>query len=401
MNFHRPMQPQPELTMQRRQFIRITGGGVVLAATAGLTACSASLPPEALQAWNPPTEDADVRRWLVAHAILAPNSHNLQSWRVDLSRPDEITLFIDLQRLLPETDPLSRQMMLSQGTFLELLDLAASQKGLRADITLFPEGAFGPKTLDGRPTARVRLVPDAATQPDPLFAQIFQRRTNREAYEARAPEATALKAIASSVALHPVRVGFVSPDQADLLQQHRNIAMEAWRIELVTPRTLLESYKVLRIGPTEIAQHRDGISVNDPMLRVINALGLFDRSQASAPDSSAVTGQIDKFNATIATTPAFFSLVTQGNDRFTQVNAGRAYVRAQLAATAQGLSMHPLSQAIQEYPEQAKPYAAIHALLNAPPSTQTVQMWARLGYAPAVSPSPRRGVDAHMLPARS
>ena len=32
-----------------------------------------------------------------------------------------------LQRLLPETDPLSRQIMMSQGTFIELLDIAAAK----------------------------------------------------------------------------------------------------------------------------------------------------------------------------------------------------------------------------------------------------------------------------------
>jgi hypothetical protein len=115
----------------------------------------------------------------------------------------------------------------------------------------------------------------------------------------------------------------------------------------------------------------------------------------------AVTGQIDDFNAKLATTPAFLAMVTEGNDRFTQVNAGRAYARAQLAATAHGLAMQPLSQALQEYPEQAEPYAAIHRLLQAPPPAFTVQMWARLGYAPPIGPAPRRGVDAHILPGRS
>jgi hypothetical protein len=62
----------------------------------------------------------------------------------------------------------------------------------------------------------------------------------------------------------------------------------------------------------------------------------------------------------------------------------------QLAATAQGLSMQPLSQALQEYPEQAKPYADIHALTGASRPGQTVQMWARVGYAPPVEPAPRR-----------
>ncbi|MES2688183.1 MAG: twin-arginine translocation pathway signal protein [Pseudomonadota bacterium] len=386
--------------INRRNFVRIAGGGVVLAATAGLAGCSSELPPQATAAWSGPADDtADVRRWILSYAILAPHSHNLQSWLVDLRQPGEIMLYCDLTRLLPETDPLSRQIMMSQGTFLELLDIAARQKSLRADITLFPQGEFGPATLDKRPVARIVLAADAGVKPDPLFAEILKRHTNREAYEAREPAAAALQAIAASVAPHPVSTGFVGGGQPDALQQHRAIASEAWRIELVTPRTIMESFKVLRVGPREIAEHRDGLSINTPMVRALTALGLFDRSKAPEPDDSATTGQIESFNEKIAATPAFFWMVTEGNDRKTQVNAGRAYVRAQLAATAQGLVMQPLSQALQEYPEQARPYADIHALLQAPSPRYTVQMWTRLGYAPAVGPSPRRGVEAHLITA--
>jgi hypothetical protein len=96
-------------------------------------------------------------------------------------------------------------------------------------------------------------------------------------------------------------------------------------------------------------------------------------------------------------TPAFFWMISEGNDRKTQINAGRAYVRAQLAATKHGLSMQPISQALQEYPEQAKPYAQIHQLLDAPVPRYTVQMWARLGYAPIIGPSPRRGLSEHFV----
>ena len=191
--------------------------------------------------------------------------------------------------------------------------------------------------------------------------------------------------------------GFVGGAQSTLRDQHRQIAMDAWRIELETPRTILESYHYLRIGPDEISQHRDGISLNKPFVRAVTALGLFDRTQAPAPGDSNVAAQIKEFNAKLATTPAFFWLTTQGNSRSAQVLSGRAYSRAQLAATAHGLSMQPLSQALQEYPEQAQPYAAIHKLLDAPVATHTVQMWARLGYAPPIAPSPRRGVEAHVM----
>ena len=180
------------------------------------------------------------------------------------------------------------------------------------------------------------------------------------------------------------------------MARHAQIAMDAWRTELVTPRTLLESYHVLRIGPQEIAQHRDGISLNSPMVRALNALGLFDRTKASAPDSSEIKGQIDRFNNGIASTPAYFWLNTERNDRITQLQTGSAYVRAQLAATAQGLSMHPLSQALQEYPEQKPHYQAVHQLLGAADRGHTVQMWTRLGYGPAIGPAPRRGLEAHV-----
>jgi len=385
--------------MHRRSLLRLAGGGAIAAATLGLPGCSSALPDEAIAAWRGPGDEPDPRRWALSYALLAPHSHNLQSWLVDLSVPGEITLFIDRTRLLPETDPFSRQMLMSQGTFIELLEQAARQKGHRAEIALFPEGVFGPATVDARPTARIRLVPDASVRADPLFAQVLRRRTNREAYEARVPEAASLDAIARSTSAHPFRAGFVTADDAEAMAHHRRIAKEAWRIELTTPRTVLESFKVLRVGPREIAEHRDGLSVNDPMVRVATALGLFDRSVAPAPGDRAVQGQIDGFNAKIDTTPAFYWLVTEGNDRVTQVNAGRAWVRAQLAATEQGLSMQPISQALQEYPEMGALYREIHERLQASTPRFTVQMWARLGHAPAVQPAPRRGLPAHILKA--
>ncbi len=381
--------------MDRRAFVRLVGGGTVFAAAVSATGCSGAYPPDAVAAWKGPGNEPDPRRWILGYAILAPHSHNLQSWQVDLRTPDEIVLRCDLTRLLPETDPYSRQIVMSHGTFLELLDIAARERGLRADIALFPEGEFGPRKLDRRPVARVRLTPDPAVSKDPLFAQILRRHTNRAAYDIQRPvSAEALRAMTDAVKPNPLRLGFVGTDQTEALTRHRAIAAEAWRIELVTPRTIMESYKVLRVGAAEIAQHRDGLSLMDPLVVLLNRVGLFDRSKAPAPDDFATTSQITDFAEKLASTPSFLWMVTDGNDRVTQVNAGRAYARVQLAATAHGVAMQPLQQALQEYPEQARPYAEIRQLLGAPQPAQTIQMWARVGVAPPVQPAPRRGVDA-------
>ena len=384
--------------MDRRRFIRLSGGGTLFAATAGVTGCSQGMPAAAIEPWKGPGQEADVRRWMLGYAILAPHSHNLQSWLVDLKTPDEIVLRCDLTRLLPETDPFSRQIMMSHGTFLELLDIAARERGLRCEITLFPDGAFGPANLDERPVARIRLAPDAAVKKDPLFAQILARRTNRSVYDVLRPvPAAAWQEMADAVQPHPLRFGFVGADRADALAQHRAIAAEAWRIELTTPSKILESYKVLRVGAAEIERHRDGLSLLDPMVVLLDRVGLFDRAKAPAPDAYATTSQLKDFGNKLESTPGFLWMVSEGNHRATQVNAGRAYARVQLAATTRGVSMQPLQQALQEYPEQAGPYAEIRRLLGAPQSDQTVQMWARVGFAPPVDPAPRRGVAAQLV----
>jgi hypothetical protein len=384
----------------RRAFLRLAGGGALLAA--GTAGCSQRVPDEAIAAWRNPGAGVggDLRRWVLAHAILAPHSHNLQSWLVDLGTPGEIALRVDLQRLLPETDPLSRQIVMSQGTFIELADLAARERGHRAEITLFPQGPFGPDKLDERPVARIRLVPDAAITKDPLFAQIPRRHTNRNAYDpARAVPAAAWQAMAAAAKPYEMHFGYVGADRADQLARHRAIANEAWKIELTTARTMFESIKVLRVGAREIAAHRDGLTITDPMVVALERLGLFDRSKPPAPDSMATKGQISDFAKKMESTPAFMWLVTRGNDRITQVNAGRAYARVQLAATAHEVAMQPLSQALQEYAEVAGPYAQIHRLLAAPQPEHTVQMWARVGFAAPVQPAPRRGLDAHIVAA--
>lgn len=394
--------------MQRRSFIRLVGGGVVLAAAPGLlTGCSAfDVPASAVAAWSGPTQDSEIRRWAMSYAILAPNPHNMQPWLADLRTPGEIVLRLDEKRLLPATDPYGRQILMGAGAFLELLSMAAAELSYRADITLFPEGEPGP-VLDAKPFARVRLVADASVPRDPLFAQILKRRTDRRAYDASRNITSAdLAQLSSSVA--GMRLTFGVAGRADgisadkpQLEAIRAIAKEAWRIELTTEAPMMESMRVLRFGSAEIDRHRDGIVITQPMLVTLAKLGLVDRSKFPAPDSQTTTGQIKEFNAITDATPAYLWIVTEGNSRTQQVLAGRAYVRANLAGTAVGLAMHPNEQALQEYPQMAQQYQAIHTLLGAPAPRYTVQMLARVGYLPSTTPvakpAPRRGLDAHLL----
>ena len=149
--------------MQRRSFVRILGGGIVLAAGAGtLAGCSVfEVPPSAIAAWQGPPPEMDLRRFVLSYALLAPNPHNMQPWLADLGTAGEITLRLDTQRLLPVTDPYGRQILMGAGAFLELLAMAAAERGHRAEVVLFPEGEPGQR-LDGKAFAKLRLVAEPA-----------------------------------------------------------------------------------------------------------------------------------------------------------------------------------------------------------------------------------------------
>ena len=404
--------------MQRRIFMRLVGGGTVAAATASLGACSSAFPPEALAPWAGPGAEPDLRRWALAHAILAPSPHNRQPWLADLREADAIVLHVDRTRLLPETDPWSRQIVIGQGTFLEALVLALQARGLAPAVTLFPEGEFRPREVDDRPVARVTwsgagpgdgsgagptAEPGAgpARAPDPLFAQLRERCTAKVDYDTARPVAPATLGTLGA-ALVDADVAFGGTVEAPRVERLRRLCWESALVELTTPRTVMESVRLTRVGPGEIALHRDGISINALVPRVANAVGAFDRTQPPAPGSTAYKQMTSRFEGHSRTAMGFVWLSTPtarhaaaGTLRSAEVAAGRAYLRLQLKATELGLQMHPMSQAPQEFAEMRAHYDELHRLLLGVPATErTVQMFCRVGYCAPTQHQPRRGVDA-------
>ncbi len=381
----------------RRSFIRLVGGGSVMAmAGATLSGCAASFPASAVQAWEPINKNTEMRRWMLAHALLAPNPHNRQPWKADLRQAGEITLICDRDRLLPETDPFGRQILIGCGAFIELAVLAAAQRGNRVNVELFPAGEPAlnqlpvGKTGDGGVVvARLKLNADTTVQPDPLFAFIRSRHTNKGAFDhQRVISADSQRALIAVASPFKLQTGLVT--EAAAMQQIRGITRQAYEIEVSTPRTHLESAKLFRIGPDEIEKNRDGISINGVMPRAMVALGMFDRMAVPVRGDSNFKTMMDRW-APFETGSGYLWMATEGNSRAQQISCGRAYVRTQLTATAMGLAIHPLSQALQEFPEMNEPYQKIHQVLGFEPAKHTVQMLVRIGYgvAPAAA-TPRR-----------
>ncbi|MBV6657059.1 MAG: twin-arginine translocation pathway signal protein, partial [Devosiaceae bacterium] len=345
------------------------------------------------QPWSQAGQGGDVRIRALSYAVLAPNAHNRQPWLVDLDTPGEATLYCELDRRLPETDPFDRQITVSLGCFLELFALAAAQEGYAADITLFPQGEPSPR-LDARPVAHIALREGRGT-PDPLFGQIVRRHTNKEPYDmTRSVPAGDVDAIVAA-ALPRARLTYGSTLDEGAIAQLRDITWRGHEIESYTPRTLQESIDLMRIGKSEIVANPDGIDLGGPLFEALNAAGLLTREAIADTRSTAFAQGLQAYRDLIFSAMGYVWIVTDGDSRTEQIAAGRAWVRMHLEATARGVDMHPLSQALQEYQEMAALYEEAKQALGAEPS-QTVQMLGRIGYGPAINPSPRWPADTRI-----
>ena len=378
------------MSMSRRKTLAVIGGGVILAATAGLGYVATRKPRTALLPWSSAGQGEDARHRALSYALLAPNPHNRQPWLVDLSEPDVVTLYVDTNRLLPHTDPYNRQITIGLGCFLELMRMAASHDGQRVTITPFPEG-FDDRALDARPIARAVFEADASVVPEPLFAYALDRRSNKEPYDTARPlPADTLAQLDTAVSTR-----FGGTIDAQEVAEWRAFTREALRIEIETPLTYKESVDLFRIGRNEVDANPDGIEFTGPMFEVMAATGLFTRESAFDTTSPAFQAGMDAVFANADTAMGHVWLVSQGNSRPEQIATGADWLRVNLAATAAGVAFQPLSQALQEYPEMAELFRQVHEKLA--PDGGTVQMLARIGYGPVVNNSPRWPLDAKIL----
>jgi hypothetical protein len=378
------------MTLSRRRTLALIGGGVILAATASLGAIATRQPRTASLPWAMAGQGEDARHRALSYALLAPNPHNRQPWLVDLRTPGEVMLYVDTGKLLPHTDPFSRQITIGLGCFLELLRMAASHDGQRVTITPFPDGRDD-RALDARPVARAVFTADPTVTPDPLFAHVMHRRSNKEPYDlARPLPADTVERLAVAD-----RARFGGTIDAAEVVDWRAFTREALRIEIETPHTYKESVDLFRIGRAEVDANPDGIDFTGPLFEVLGATGLMTRESVLDTSSQAYKAGLDAVYANADTAMGHVWLVTAGNSRPDQIAAGADWLRVNLAATGAGVAFQPLSQALQEYPEMAKLYTDLHRRLA--PDGGTVQMLARIGYGPTVAPSPRWPLEAKIL----
>lgn len=382
--------------MNRRNFIKIVGaGGVILAASPILVS---QFSASSTSTYRPSHTYDDIRKTLLSYAMLCANPHNIQPWKAALPASNQILLYVDPERLLPQTDPIHRQIHIGQGTFIEGLVIAASRFGIRADIDYYPQGEYDNTSLEPKPVAAITLTPDSDIVADPLFDYLATRQSTKTPYQLEKLPAEQLEQIKRIANHNGFSLTFIdaATDKAAMSQ----FLTQAMTIEEQQTARSLETIAMFRFNDQEFATHRDGFGlaqngVTGPKRWLAERLFVTRENAESDPKRFGEEG-IKMTQEVSENTPHFGLLVSDDNSRTTQVKCGRMYQRINLVTASMGLAQHPMSQILQEYSDMLPLQNEFKNHYGIGPN-QTVQMLFRLGKSEQTPPSPRREVKDIVL----
>jgi hypothetical protein len=327
----------------------------------------------------------------IAYGIHAPNPHNTQAWKFELTSDTEALLYLDQRRLLPATDPLARQVHIGAGCVIETLAIGMSGHGYTSETELLPRGAHGFGEIGRKPVARIALRSNAATQRDSLANAISQRQTNRKPYAGQLitdQEADRIRSLVSSDQME-VRVLHQPEQMRPLLDSF----YRALKIELNTRHVYDETRVWFRFNERQRRAQRDGLSMPqlgfDGLKARLIEWSLFNGSPKLWFSTFAINSTLKNARRGIESARGLVLLKTRANDQSTWLDTGRAFARVHLGLTQLGLTCHPYSQVLQEYPEMAALQSEFNELVGVR-APEKIQMAVRIGRAERAYVAPRR-----------
>lgn len=318
----------------------------------------------------PPTQGSTVDdrlAWYVEVARLAPSKHNSQPWRF-VRRDGALLLWPDLQRALPLSDPMNRELLLSCGAAVQLAVVAAQSLGHSLLVSWLPEaGSTLLARLTEGPPQPVR--PDAAA----LLAAVAERRTDRGPLDASVLSRSLGFELQAAAFDHVVDLRLVvTPAErttlADLVTQADRMLVRDGGIDVE-----LASWQRV---PSD--QRRDGVPVDHTRGAAASYRAEFVQRDFGMGHARRPAMDGDGPDA-----PLIAVLCTEADQALDWLVAGRALASVLLQAQVRGAHASYLNQPC-EVP------SVRHALRSALGLTGHPQVVLRIGAGSEVSATPRR-----------
>lgn len=312
-------------------------------------------------------------KFLLRFAILAPSGHNTQLWLFRLA-DDHVYLFADRTRALPVVDPNDRELVISCGAALELVEIAARNYGRELFIEICPDSA------DDDLSAKITIGGNevAGELNSDLFRAIPKRRTNRAQFEDKQITNAVANRCESAASHFGVELVFIKDRTAR--SRVAELVAEGDRVQFADPRFRRElaSWIHSRRKVSRDGMSGDAFGVPD-ILSPIGALIIraFDRGKGVA------AGHKKKI---LDGSPMLAVISSASDDVQDWIATGRALSRVLLTLAAAG--------ATASYRNQPVEIESLRPRLRETVNCKGIpQLLLRFGFGPTLKASVRRSVD--------
>lgn len=330
------------------------------------------------QIWRhgePGASDAPaVLRELVRYATLAPSSHNTQCWKFRLGG-QSVSILPDYQRRCPIVDPDDHHLFVSLGCAAENLVQAASALGFRCD-TVFNAGTN--ESLD----ISLARAPAVRT---PLFEAIPRRQSTRGEFDAQPLSNDELRRLEAAGSGNGVEVHLLTDQQA--MEHVLDFVAQGNTAQMRDPAFVRELKGWLRFNGGQAVRQGDGLfsgSSGNPSVPGWLGSLLFDEFFTEKAEN-------DKYARQVRSSAGIAVFVSEGEDKPHWIEAGRAFQRFALQATAMEVRTAHLNQPVEV--ASLRPLFAKSIGI----SSGRPDLVIRFGRGPEMPKSLRRPVDAVIL----
>lgn len=287
-----------------------------------------------------PSDEVAQMKEIVRYATLAPSGHNTQCWRFRLENRS-IAILPDLSRRTPVVDPDDHHLFVSLGCAAENLVQAARVFG-------FMGKAEFSRATGGVITAALER---SKAEESPLFKAIPHRQCTRTDFDGKPLAPEELRLLEAAGTGNGVAVILLTEREA--MEKVLEYVVQGNTMQINNPAFVSELESWIRFSDGEAIRTGDGLtarSTGSPPAPRWLGRPLFRAFFRVKPEN-------DKYARQIRSSAGIAVFVSNVDDKYHWVEAGRCYERFALQATALGIRNAFVNQPVEESrlrPEFAK-----------------------------------------------
>lgn len=274
---------------------------------------------------------------ILYYASLAPSSHNMQSWQVEVQVNEQrMNLSIDETRTLDVVDPRNKELYISLGCYLETLVTAFQSYGYNTEVFVDNESE--------KITIAYQKVPERKINIEKL-AIMQKRHADKSKYKHDPLDAHVLSKLRND--LDGIYYYEANSSQAEYLKTKT--------LEAITMQSAMQDYRDelnfwMRFSDEEVRQKKDGISAEMIGLQGIAKTFYYWTINHQNASSDTFAKQGNSIAANQVNHCSGFVVVTGNNTFSGWIDAGRRTQAFWLKCTENNIAVQPISAILELAP---------------------------------------------------